>query len=228
MGTSYNPHIVSDGLVLCLDAANPRSYPGSGNTWYDLSGNENNGTINNATFSSSARGSFYFDGTYDYIECAHSSSLNITSEITIEYTVYPTWNTGYTPIIGKRSGDGLTETYTTWIGNDKQLDYMARPISDKRPLFNGSSFFVENNWYYISVVSASSGNIYAYVNGIVKSSTTGGGVGSFNTEPLRIGYVPSVGVLGDGYIGYVKIYNHALSAKEISQNFNATRGRYGI
>ena len=63
MGTSYNPHIVSDGLVLCLDAANPRSYPGSGTSWYDLSGNGNNGTlVNGVGYSSDNAGSLVFDG----------------------------------------------------------------------------------------------------------------------------------------------------------------------
>jgi len=69
MGTSYNANIVTDSLVLCLDAANPRSYPGSGTTWYDLSGNGHNGTlVNGVGFNSGERGSMIFDGTNDYID----------------------------------------------------------------------------------------------------------------------------------------------------------------
>ena len=68
MATNYNPSIVTDGLVLCFDAANPKSYPGSGTTWYDLSGNDNHGTLlNEPSFSSDKGGCFVFDGTDDRI-----------------------------------------------------------------------------------------------------------------------------------------------------------------
>ena len=64
----YGPRIVSNGLVLCLDAANKRSYPGTGTTWTDLSGNSNNGTLTNGpTFSAGNMGSILFDGTNDYV-----------------------------------------------------------------------------------------------------------------------------------------------------------------
>ena len=72
MGLSHSPNIVTDGLVLCLDAANRRSYPGSGNSWLDLSGNGNNGTFGSGTaaptFSSGNGGSLVFDGSNDYVE----------------------------------------------------------------------------------------------------------------------------------------------------------------
>ena len=67
MAYRNGPKIVTDGLVLCLDAAIGKSYPGSGTTWYDLSGNGNNGTIVNATFNSSNNGTIYLDGTDDYV-----------------------------------------------------------------------------------------------------------------------------------------------------------------
>ena len=68
MATNYNPSIVTDGLQLCFDAANPKSYPGSGTTWYDLSGNDKHGTLlNEPSFSSDKGGCFVFDGTNDRI-----------------------------------------------------------------------------------------------------------------------------------------------------------------
>jgi len=68
MATNYNPKITTDGLVLCLDAANPKSYPGSGTAWFDISGNSRNGTLTNSpTFSSSNQGYFSFDGTDDFV-----------------------------------------------------------------------------------------------------------------------------------------------------------------
>jgi len=228
MSYRTGPKIVTDGLVLCLDAADRNSYPGSGSTWYDLSGQNNHGSINNCTF---ANGVCYFDGTNDYIECNHSSSLSMTSEITIEYSVKPIWDTPYTPIIDKRNGPSGTENYSTWIGNDKLLDYIARPDSDKRPLVNGTSIFTSGNWYIIQITVDTSGNIKCYINS-QKFDTTGGAVGPSNTSPLVIGGINnSSGVtqsLGDGYIGYVKIHNIALKQNELLQNYNATKGRFGL
>ena len=68
MGVAYNSRIVTDGLALCLDAANSKSYPGSGSTWTDLSGNGNNATLTNGpTYSSANGGSIVFDGVNDYV-----------------------------------------------------------------------------------------------------------------------------------------------------------------
>ena len=67
MPNNYGPRIVTDGLVLCLDAGNSKSYPGSGTAWNDLSRNGNNGTLNGPTFNSADRGSIVFDGTNDYV-----------------------------------------------------------------------------------------------------------------------------------------------------------------
>ena len=76
MGTSYNPRIVTNGLVLCLDAANKRSYPGAGTTWTDLSHNPTNLTLyNGLSYSDEGNGSLLFDGTDDYA----SGSINNTT-----------------------------------------------------------------------------------------------------------------------------------------------------
>jgi len=69
MAFSYSPKIATDGLVLCLDAANNRSYPGSGTAWTDLSRGGNNGALTNGpTFNSANGGSIVFDGTNDYVQ----------------------------------------------------------------------------------------------------------------------------------------------------------------
>ena len=74
MSLSHSPLIVRDGLVLCLDAANPRSYPKSGTTWSDLAG-ANNGTLTNGpTFDADDKGGIVFDGTNDYVNLGSSSS----------------------------------------------------------------------------------------------------------------------------------------------------------
>ena len=82
----YGPKIVTSGLVLCLDAANKRSYPGTGTTWTDLSGNSNNGTLTNGpTFSAGNQGSIVFDGTNDY---AYQSLFTNAITTTLTFDVW--------------------------------------------------------------------------------------------------------------------------------------------
>ena len=77
MALSHSPRIVTDGLVLCLDASDPQSYSGSGNTWSDRSGNGSNGTLTNGpTFDSDNKGSLVFDGVNDYINFGNPSSAS--------------------------------------------------------------------------------------------------------------------------------------------------------
>ena len=80
----YSPRIVTSGLVLALDAAERLSYPRTGTTWRDLSGNNNTGTLTNGpTFSAGNMGNIVFDGTNDYVNCGNNSSINLTSYITL-------------------------------------------------------------------------------------------------------------------------------------------------
>ena len=82
MATDYNPSIVTDGLVLCVDAANTKSYPGSGTTWTDISSKGNNGTLTNGpTFSSGNGGAIVFDGTNDYVDFGSQVANLSTSTI---------------------------------------------------------------------------------------------------------------------------------------------------
>ena len=81
-----NPHLViDDSLILFLDAENPKSYPGSGNTWYDLTENENNATIHGATFNTDE---FQFDGSNDYL----SWSSNFSIDVHTGFTFWVVWD----------------------------------------------------------------------------------------------------------------------------------------
>ena len=83
MGLAHSPRIVTDGLVLCLDAASKRSYPGAGTTWTDLKGG-NNGTLTNGpTFDADNGGSIVFDGSDDYVNCGNGSDFSITEQVTL-------------------------------------------------------------------------------------------------------------------------------------------------
>ena len=89
MALAHSPRIVTDGLALCLDAGNTKSYSGSGTTWNDLSGNGNTGTLTNGpTYSSDNGGSIFFDGTNDYVSLV--DNLGDPQQFTIEFWAYPT------------------------------------------------------------------------------------------------------------------------------------------
>lgn len=225
MGVGYNPKIVTNGLVLCLDAANRRSYPGSGTTWTDLSGNGNNGTLTNGpTFSSGNGGSIVFDGTNDYVNVPISSSLQISQNITVSMWIYnKQWKAcdyiegGWTGII--QNGGIVIEART----GDGKI-YWGEQYADPQLPSNIIYSELINVWY--NIVGTYDGTaLKLFYNAILDNSANYSF--TFNNTALTIGY----GVV-DGYfngnIGPTHIYNRALSAAEIRQNFNATRGRYGI
>jgi hypothetical protein len=86
MGIAYNPRTITDGLVLCLDAANSKSYPGSGTTWTDLSGLGNTGTlVNGVGYSGDNLGSLSFDGSNDRVELS-SNAVGNENQFTIDTT----------------------------------------------------------------------------------------------------------------------------------------------
>jgi hypothetical protein len=109
MAFNYSPRIVTDGLVLYLDAANPRSYPGSGTTWSDLSRGGNNGVLTNGpTFNSANNGSIVFDGTNDFIQCSNRTTINLG--LTIETVIKTTSSTSTKSYIGDASNNVVGDT----------------------------------------------------------------------------------------------------------------------
>ena len=213
--------IVTDGLVLCLDAANPKSYPGSGTTWTDLSGNGNNGTlVNGVGYNSSNLGSLVFDGSNDYVSVANSNSLN-----------------------------PLTNTLICWVKSNTSTWNDYGFLMSKRDVFvmhpNISSTTV--NYYYrlnnawvsqqITVSNITVWNMYAcswdgtninaYLNGaLINSGVKTGPLNTADTGVLQIGKDDTYSRYLNGNIAQASIYNRALSATEIAQNYNALKSRY--
>jgi hypothetical protein len=227
VGVSYNPSIVTDGLVLCLDAANRRSYPGTGTTWTDLSGNGNNGTLTNGpTFNGANGGGIVFDGTNDRVNFS-SFITGIENYHTIETSIY-------------RSGNGInwprffinatvnTSVVVTQYNTTTGVLYRLRSGSTNYDYALPEGTLVNNKWVLLSF-SYDGSTMRAYVDGVeygsgsVKNVT----VNTASSGIANIGGDSTVSVL-DGKIGYTRIYNRPLTLQEIKQNYNATRGRYGI
>ena len=222
------PNIVTSGLVLQLDAANTKSYPGSGITWTDLSGNNNNGTLTNGpTFSSANGGSIVFDGTNDIITSFPTQISGIESK-TICAFVYPTTSSrigvcGTRPI-ALASGWALTLNRT----NSGNLSYFHTAGS----LIEVNAGISTNQWYHVSATySTTTATATLYLNGnqigppsssfsAINSSAFNGVIGaeqqSSATEIFR------------GNIASVQIYNRALSASEVLQNYNSIKSRFNL
>ena len=225
MGTSYNSSIVTDGLVLCLDAANPRSYPGSGTSWLDLSGNGNNGTLTNGpTFSSANAGSIAFDGSNDY---AKNDSPNLpTGNVTATICAWLyriNTSSQWQGIAGW--GNRFTGESALLDMNQSRLSFSTWGSQNSQDLI--SSYTVPaNTWKYV-VGSISNKNIKLYQDGINVLDSAITNTPSVASTQLRIATTDYPGRLLQCNIAMVQIYNKVLSSDEIRKNYNATRGRYG-
>jgi hypothetical protein len=232
--------IVQSGLVLNLDAGVSSSYPTTGTTWTDLSGSGNNGTLTNGpTYSSANGGSIVFDGSNDYASFTsncYNVSLNGTiNELTINAWVY--WNSFPTNNIDEIVSwwQNGTQTYAdgflgvTCTANGGGTNTNPRIRFGDGWANTGASFTAStdvNKWWNITAVKTSD-NAYIYKNSTL-SATKGSALSWGFNNNLAIGRQHGAGEYINAKIANIQLYNRALSAAEISQNFNATRGRYGI
>jgi hypothetical protein len=231
------PDVSESGLVLALDAGNSKSYPGSGTTWTDLSGSGNTGTlVNGVGYNSGNGGALSFDGVDDYVNFTDKPEFTFTDakfslEIFFRY-INKTGNDN--GIIGKRDY-GLTQREYNFYVYEPSSTPTLRFIISSNLTGNWttveSSTIQKNTWYH-AVATSDAGVGRIYLNGVLNatnnsmnSSTTNG------TSPLTIGNAFNSGSAVqyfNGSIPLARIYNRALTAQEVQQNYNATRGRYGI
>jgi len=227
------PDVVESGLVLALDAANTKSYPGSGTTWTDLSGNGNNGTlVNGVGYSGDNLGSLSFDGVDDYVDCGSNSNFSFgTGNFTIEC-----WyrRNGSQPNFSTFLCTGTGAALTNW-----QLCFGSSGISPAS--VNILSFFIDvpNTLYlYDTVISPDLEWIYACVtrSGTLVSLyrnasliATASNSSNLTDQGLRVGINRASSTYLKGNISNIRLYKgKALTAAEIQQNFNALRGRFNI
>ena len=241
MALAHSPSIVTNGLVLCLDAANRKSYPGSGTTWTDLSGRGNNGTLTGGpTYSSSNGGSIVFDGSNDYVNCGNSSTVNLSSSFTSSCWFRVSNSAPNTidgkGLVAKYSGNGTNRSQMLYfVGNNNSVLFtVSSDGTNTASTIKSISYssISRETWYYLTGVFTASQKMELFLNGVLVSSdtTTLSQVFSSSTQPLAIGAqaIGSSGFAFQGNIAQASIYNRALTASEIQQNFNATRGRFGI
>ena len=230
MSLGHGAGIVRSGLVLHLDAANRKSYPGSGTAWNDLSGNSNNGTLTNGpTYSSSNNGSFLFDNTNDLVIGPTSPTFAFTAttrNFTIEQWIKPNNLSG--SFRAMSSVWGQAGGIDSWIlcHSSGILQFVWSPYNTTTYFLQGGSLIL-NNWQHIAI-SRIGNNFFLYLNAV--QTSTGSNSGTIAaTHRFEIAHYGQGTNYFSGNISETRIYNNkGLSNIEIRQNFEATRGRYGI
>ena len=224
VGGKYSAQgIVQNGLSMWLDAGNPASYPGSGTTWTDLTGNGNDQTlVGSPTYTAGAPSYFSFNGINQY-------STGSTTVLGVNNYTKMVWfqidTTGDNNIVSSDTGGHymfFANSSTLWAGNANVSPYYGGGA------FGSAMSFSTGTWYCATVVFTNP-QIYLYVNGVQNAydltytATGRGGDGSVNLACFGPG-----GNLLTGKIAEVYCYAAALSAGQVLQNFNATRSRYGL
>ena len=226
MANNYGPRIVTDGLVLALDAADRNSYPGSGTTWTDLSGNGITGTLVNmdgTNLNSANGGSLTFDGSNEKVTFPNIT-VSTSAGITVEVWFKTSSGTKYQDIFD------MDDSYGVWITTNFP-SFGTGKITTSFQTLSGvmTANYSVDTWYQV-VISGSGTSNTLYLNGVSVATASETVATSVNFNTARIGNVD-----GDraaeylvGNVSCLKFYNRALTPQEISQNFNALRGRFGI
>ena len=223
MATQYAfGKIVTDGLVLALDAADRNSYVSGSTTWNDLSRSGFNGTlINGPTFNTGSGGSIVFDGVDDYITTNYNPQFQ-------DFTACVWFNSStiiksYERLLDKDFVNGF------WIGrNSTNSNSWGGGIREASPPYGRYITLTDNQWHYI--VSIRNGTTHTiYGDGI--TNTVSGTVSSttINASNLWFGRENNAGPsIYRGNIALTQIYNRALSATEVLQNYNSQKSRFGL
>ena len=248
MSVYDGPKISTNGLVLALDAGNRLSYVSGSTLWNDISNNNNNGTLTNGpTFNAANGGSIVFDGIDDYV----LTSLNAASFTSFNMSIGVWFNTKtikndtFTLIAGARAGNDayqplgfFIETRNSWAGNYSNNPGIVVISNYPRHAKSAPNTITNNTWYYV-VQTATQAQTQLYINGILIDTTISStsmytstpfyfGVGSYGNFGTYPGSTQYNSYYSNQNISITQIYNRALSASEVAQNYNATKARFGL
>jgi len=233
MAFAYSPKIVTDGLVFAVDAANKKSYPGSGTTWSNLSRNGIDGTlVNTPTYSSNNLGTFSFNGTNEYVSIPANNTTNIQGSLTVGmfcksnqsgWSIYWSGVSKYNQfILGPNAASGGKMAFLVY----SNAWYPTNYASD---VWGQSGLDLETYHYYVGTYNQSTGILSMYVDGIEEASFD---IGSLTLSSDTGGFYIGKRDVSSHYLnftlGVCQIYNKALSQTQILQNYNALKSRFGL
>ena len=234
------PDIVDNGLIYAIDAGSERSYPGSGTAVTAITGVGNGTLTNGVGFDSANGGSWTFDGADDYITFGNNflvpgiSQYDTITDLTIN--VWVNWDTfavtgTHDEIISWwRSGsstyvDGFLGTTKTGGGSaTNPCIRFGDGWGNTGVTFTAATDV--GKWFNIVAIKTSN-NAYVYVNGVLRATKGSALSWGFNDYPA-VGRHPNLGEWLDGKVSNIKLYNTALTATEVLQNYNAQKSRFGL
>tara|TARA_Y100000389_G_scaffold17728_1_gene15476 strand:- start:1044 stop:1733 length:690 start_codon:yes stop_codon:yes gene_type:complete len=229
MARVHSPRTVTDGLVLCFDAGNIKSYPGSGTTWTDLSGQSNNATlVNSPSYSSADGGSLSFDGSNNYANFGSNILTSSTTEISCFLWVYPVSDGIILSVLAQSSINSFPFHHSAIeIGSSGQLRMSLWHGSLTNKVTSSLSF---NSWNNVGFTYSGT-TLSGYLNGSSVGTTTF----TWSKPPnIYFGIMAEdstdmgTEAYGHGNVSNFLVYNRSLTVAEISQNYNALKGRYGL
>ena len=244
MARNIGPSIVRDNLVLCLDAANTKSYPGSGTAWTDISGNGNNAILTHSpTHTSGSGGYFTFDGANDYATITDSSDFlmgtgSFTEEAWHKRGGNTTWEV---PMLrGKASAFASSGGWGgLWINDSGGGEFNPYHYTESSGYISfDSNDAAGTDWMHHVTTTTNTGSsviIKVYKNSVLQGSQTTSVSGwqplgtSVGDDDVYIGGIPTQPYWYEGKIAICRLYKgKALTAAEVKQNYNATKGRFGL
>lgn len=232
------PTIQTNGLVMCLDAANTKSYPKSGNTWNDLSGNNTTGSLTNGPiYDISNGGAFVFNGSTQNINLGSNNSLS-----NITFSSSGTWCVWINPTRVSQVIFGISDNNVTGVGYIVGLNPSGNPfITEIKDSSNGAytapTIVPTNTWSYLAISYELSVGISIYLNGNKIGTGALSGAGPKRSDigqPFFLGYNSYAGNTGatnnyyQGQIAQFQVYKRILSNAEVFQNYNAIKSRFNL
>lgn len=233
-GVLTKPNLVSSGLVLNLDAADPASYPGSGNIWYDTSGSGNTVTMSNPSLFNSGTNTFDMDYAStmflsNFVSYGLSSEWTVQQIISPPSGVNPNWNFLF-------GGDWVVGGYWMFHGGGTLCLYSDFFNSVTYLTYSGISLggWVPYNRYTVLTIVGRPFDLATnrlqfdiYINGTLRQNLIHTG-SPRTTNSVEIRYIGGTGRKGQYKFAHFSNWNRALTSTEINQNFEAVRGRYGL
>ena len=224
------PSIVTSGTILNLDAGYIPSYPRTGTTWNDIGGKTNNATLTNGpTYSSTAGGCISFNGSNQYAPVT-PSLLNVTytgKTITIVARANASaWTSGVAQFRGLFGSASGSRNWNTYVYHDASNNYSIHFSAGGYGTFSSTSNLLSGtNWFVITVVNDSSGNISYYINGALSSTATGFPLSQYSTSDEAVGRTDNWWY---GDIAIVQVQAVALTSAQVIANQNTLKTRFGL
>ena len=227
MGLDHSPLIITDGLVFYIDAANTKCYSGSGNTANGLVAGIGATLINGVGFTSSNNGSFILDGTDDYIAASGTSFPLSNSPRTLNiwyYTKTSTWQANTNNLFWYGTAGSGRQSFGVDFNTYPEMEFYSWADD-----LNWNTTRPQEGWKNLQITYDGNLNLNVYESGIlVATKTFGAQLNTVLSSNVQIGAITYVPGYFDSNISQISMYNRALTASEIVQNYNATKRRYGL